>query len=240
MTKTWTRDTWDEAIEYGNSEAAYETAVYENLLTEDQENFLTSIGLTLDDVFNGRYDANDSDNEPILDMFYDWNQKLGWQEFGLYEGWDESFSNDEEDPLEEDEKFTALINDMETEEEMVESLAEVAEAALDEAYGYGIVGKGNNFGWLANLESARVVYDLIRSGEVDIETLAAASHDGWSTVAIQDFRKTLKLDTPTNPDKVLNRMALAVRSYDDLSEDQKEKDRTAVRAILDFLQDVSV
>ena len=122
--------------------------------------------------------------------------------------------------------------------ENVEQLAAVSDEALDNAYHYGRSTPGANFGWLANIESAKAASKLINAGETDIEIIADAIHDGWNITAIADYKGQLKLDTPTPDEKKAKRFALASKSYAQLPEDEKEKDRVVARALLNFIKGV--
>ena len=117
----------------------------------------------------------------------------------------------------------------------VNQLATITDKALDNAYHYGISTPGNNFGWLANIESVKAAKKLIDSGERDIETISYAIHDGWNIIAKADSNGELTLDKPTPEDKKQKRLALSKKSYDELSEEDKEKDRVIARVLLKSL-----
>jgi hypothetical protein len=114
----------------------------------------------------------------------------------------------------------------------VEELAHISDKALDDAYQYGLSTPGANFGWLANIESAKAAKQLIDAGETDIEKISDAIHEGWIIIAMADHRGKLELDSPTPTLKKAERGRLAQRSYINLSEEQKEKDRVVARALL--------
>ena len=114
----------------------------------------------------------------------------------------------------------------------VEQLAHISDKALDDAYHYGLSTPGNNFGWLANIESATAAKRMIDSGITDVEAIANAIHDGWNKTAMADYMGKLQLDTPTIPDKKKKRYALAQQTYAQLPEVEKEKDRVVARAML--------
>jgi excinuclease UvrABC nuclease subunit len=138
-------------------------------------------------------------------------------------------------------KFLLKGKEMKTVElmtENIEQLAQVSDEALDKAYHYGRSTPGANFGWLANIESAKAAAALIKSGETDIEVIADAIHDGWNITAIADYKGELQLDTPTPDEKKAKRFALASKSYAQLPEDEKEKDRVVARALLSFIKGV--
>ena len=114
----------------------------------------------------------------------------------------------------------------------VEQLAHISDAALDDAYHYGRSTPGANFGWLANIESAKAAKRLIDAGETDIEKISDAIHDGWNITAIADYKGQLQLDSPTPDEKKAKRAKLAQQSYSQLPEEEKEKDRVVARALL--------
>ena len=114
----------------------------------------------------------------------------------------------------------------------VEQLAQISDKALDDAYHYGRSTPGANFGWMANVQSARAAKRLIDSGETDIEKISDAIHQGWNVTAAADYKGQLQLDTPTPDEKKLKRAKLAMQSYSQLPEDEKEKDRVVARALL--------
>jgi hypothetical protein len=114
----------------------------------------------------------------------------------------------------------------------IEQLAHLADEALDNAYHYGRSTPGNNFGWLANLESARAARDAIEAGITKIDDIAAAVHSGWNRTAMADHAGELELDTPTPAEKKAKRYTLAQMDYDHLPEAEKEKDRVVARTIL--------
>ena len=117
----------------------------------------------------------------------------------------------------------------------VEQLAHISDKALDDAYHYGLSTPGNNFGWLANIESAAAAKRMIDSGITDVDAIASAIHDGWNKTAVADYMGKLQLDTPTIPDKKKKRYALAQQTYAQLPEVEKEKDRVVARAMLQAL-----
>lgn len=106
----------------------------------------------------------------------------------------------------------------------IQPLADASDKALDAAYGYGLSAPGT-FGAAANLSSASHALTLIQKGDTNIESLAAAIHDGWAVTA-----RTF----PGQPvAKKAKRLELAAKSYGLLPEEEKEKDRVAARAILE-------
>jgi len=114
----------------------------------------------------------------------------------------------------------------------IDKLAEISDKALDDEYHYGRSKKGNNFGWLANVESAKAALKIIKRGVTDIEKISDAIHDGWNITAMLDFNGKLDLDIPTPDEKKEKRRLLAKKSYRQLPEDEKEKDRVVARALL--------
>jgi glycerol-3-phosphate cytidylyltransferase-like family protein len=117
----------------------------------------------------------------------------------------------------------------------VEELAQISDKALDDAYHYGRSTPGANFGWMANLQSAKAAKRLIDAGETDIEKISDAIHQGWNVTAAADYKGQLQLDTPTPDEKKLKRAKLAMQSYAQLPEEEKEKDRVVARALLSAL-----
>lgn len=120
----------------------------------------------------------------------------------------------------------------------IEELASISDKALDDAYQYGRSTPGNNFGWLANLESAKAALNLIKQGATNIDMIADAIHDGWNITAMADYNGELDLDSPTPDEKKLKRYKLAQQTYAELDEDEKEKDRVVARALLKALKGI--
>ena len=114
-------------------------------------------------------------------------------------------------------------------------LATIADEALDNAYHYGRSQPGNSFGWLANMESAKAAKEVIDSGVTDIEEISYAIHDGWNITAEADYNGELSLEKPTPDEKKAKRHALAQKTYTDLPEEEKEKDRVVARVLLQAL-----
>ena len=145
-----------------------------------------------------------------------------------------------EDPRENERFSESIISEsIITESLSVEQLAHISDKALDDAYHYGLSTPGNNFGWLANIESATAAKRMIDSGITDIDAIASAIHDGWNKTAMSDYMGKLQLDTPTIPDKKKKRYALAQQTYAQLPEVEKEKDRVVARAMLKAMGIVS-
>ena len=107
----------------------------------------------------------------------------------------------------------------------IEQLAHLVDEELDKQYNYGRSSPGNNFGWLANMESVRAAKSVIDSGINDVEKIAAAVHTGWNRTARADYEGTLTLDTPTSPERKMKRYTLSQIPYEHLPESEKEKDR---------------
>jgi hypothetical protein len=120
----------------------------------------------------------------------------------------------------------------------IEELATISDKALDDVYHYGRSTPGKNFGWLANLESAKAALRIINQGVTDIDVIADAIHDGWNITAMADYNGELDLDTPTPDEKKLKRYALAQKSYAELDDDEQEKDRVVARALLKALKGI--
>jgi hypothetical protein len=128
-------------------------------------------------------------------------------------------------------KFINLVESAQS----VEQLAHISDKALDDAYHYGRSTPGANFGWLANIESAKAAKRLIDAGETDIEKISDAIHDGWNITAMADYNNKLQLDSPTPDEKKAKRAKLAQQSYSQLPEEEKEKDRVVARALLNAI-----
>jgi len=120
----------------------------------------------------------------------------------------------------------------------IEELATISDKALHDRYHYGRSTPGKNFGWLANLESAKAALRVINQGVTNIDLIADAIHDGWNITAMADYNGELDLDTPTPDEKKLKRYALAQKSYAELDDDEQEKDRVVARALLKALKGI--
>jgi hypothetical protein len=110
---------------------------------------------------------------------------------------------------------------------LIDTLAMASESALDKEYSYGISAPGS-FGNSCNIQSATDLLKAIESGERDIERLADISHEGWAKIA-------RKFDDPiyeSQPEKRVKRLKLAETPYDELPDDEQEKDRVAAKAVL--------
>lgn len=104
-----------------------------------------------------------------------------------------------------------------------------SDAALDAAYGYGrSTGPKTSFGRAANRSSAAHALRAIRRGErtnkpISREQGANAVHKGWA--------KTARTNKDQTPDKKVRRLKLADTPYEDLSDDEKQKDRVSYDAV---------
>jgi|694.fasta_scaffold00178_19 hypothetical protein len=124
----------------------------------------------------------------------------------------------------------------------VQQLATVSDEALDTAYGYGRSSPGNTFGWQANLKSAAYAKQMIDQGVTDIEAISDAIHQGWNTTAQafvqnpEQFDDTEKLRAAGKLEaKLQQRAKLMNIDYDQLPDDEQEKDRVVARALLQAL-----
>lgn len=116
---------------------------------------------------------------------------------------------------------------------MIEALAKKADAALNDKYHYGLSTPGQNFGWLANVSSVTFACDAIKSvRSASVEMVADAVHRGWAKIAMEDYEGKLVLDSPTPDKKKETRKVLAMTAYEDLSEEEKEKDRVIARVVI--------
>lgn len=106
-------------------------------------------------------------------------------------------------------------------------LIAVSAKALDAAYGYG-VNEPHTFDFYANRGSVREAALLILTGHTDIEFLAEAVHEGWA-LTVETFEDSAYKDDAA---KRQHRYELANTPYAELSDDEKEKDRVVVRALL--------
>jgi len=123
--------------------------------------------------------------------------------------------------------LTLRRNDM----DRARRFAGISDVALDSVYKYGLAKPGT-FGYEANIVGTIEVLYLLDKGITDIELLAAASHNGWGDVA-RTYDDPVYLSNPAKKEK---RLQLASTTYANLSEDEKEKDRVAVRALLQEYQ----
>lgn len=120
----------------------------------------------------------------------------------------------------------------------VQQLAQISDAALDSAYGYGRSSPGNTFGWQANLKSAAFAKQMIDAGVTDVEAISDAIHKGWNVTAQAFVKNPDQFDDSKTmaPEKlqakITQRQKLMTQQYDQLPEDEKEKDRVVARAML--------
>lgn len=108
----------------------------------------------------------------------------------------------------------------------INNLIKISDKALDDAYAYGLSLPGS-FGYEANRGSVKFALQLLNKGITDIEKLASAIHDGWSSVA-KTHQDPIYI---SKPEKRASRLLLANKSYYELSEAEKEKDRVVARAL---------
>ena len=124
----------------------------------------------------------------------------------------------------------------------VQQLAQISDAALDAAYGYGRSSPGNTFGWQANLKSAAFAKQMIDRGVTDIEAISDAIHKGWNVTAQAFVKNPDQFDDSKTmaPEKlqakIAQRQKLMTQQYAQLPEDEKEKDRVVARAMLQAIK----
>lgn len=119
----------------------------------------------------------------------------------------------------------------------LERATEISDNALNDAYGYGLSEPGS-FGYEANKYSSMYAlaaimenYKTVMKNPKDsdlIDAVADAVHDGWSYAANTVYDPRYE----TQPEKKTNRIKLADASYDELSDEEKEKDRVIARALI--------
>jgi pterin-4a-carbinolamine dehydratase len=120
----------------------------------------------------------------------------------------------------------------------VQKLAQISDAALDSAYGYGRSSPSNTFGWQANLKSAAFAKQMIDRGITDIEAISDAIHKGWNVTAQAFVKNPMMFDDSKTmaPEKleakIAQRQKLMTQNYAQLPEEEKEKDRVVARAML--------
>jgi hypothetical protein len=78
--------TWDQVLEFWKDDGDFcgeqylVEAIEKHLLTEDQRKRMFDAHLSIEKMLNGRYGISLS---PVVQAIYDeWNQKLGFKEFG--------------------------------------------------------------------------------------------------------------------------------------------------------------
>lgn len=123
-----------------------------------------------------------------------------------------------------------------------DQLAAQVDAAMDAAYQYGRSTPGKSFGWQAALSSVAHGREAIARGETDLDAVADAVHQGWNATAerfVQNpdqfsdtaaLRQSGKLEA-----KLAARKALMSKTYAQLPEHEKEKDRVVARVLLTAL-----
>jgi len=125
----------------------------------------------------------------------------------------------------------------------IEQLATISDKALHQKYKYVLSEPGNTFGWQANIMSATYAKKAIDMGVTDIEEIANEVHKGWNVTAKKfvenpdQFDDTEKLrQSGTLNSKIQQRSKLMNLEYDQLNDDEKEKDRVVARALLDAIK----
>lgn len=123
-----------------------------------------------------------------------------------------------------------------------DQLAAQVDAAMDAEYQYGRSTPGNSFGWQATLSSVAMGRQAIERGVTDLEAVADVVHQGWNATAerfVQNpdqfsdtaaLRQSGKLEA-----KLAARKALMSKTYAQLPEQEKEKDRVVARVLLKAL-----
>ena len=75
-----TKEQWKEECGFYDSEEYLVSAIRRILLTDEQRDRLHRLNVSIEDLLNGRYPFDQSEN--IQRWFFDpWNAKLGWEEF---------------------------------------------------------------------------------------------------------------------------------------------------------------
>lgn len=114
---------------------------------------------------------------------------------------------------------------------VITKATQISDMKLDEKFGYGLSTDQESFGYQANKLSATfALCAIVENNERDIEVIAKAVHDGWSFAAYNVYDSRYE----TQPQKKINRVALANTLYSDLDEGEKEKDRVIAGTILKF------
>jgi len=114
----------------------------------------------------------------------------------------------------------------------LEKLTEQVNTACVQAFGTGAPGAGNNFEWLALMESVRLVKVATDSGLADIDKLAQSAHQGWCNTVRADLDQQLTLDTPTNDERKRKRLLMTQMPYDHFPDTEKERYRLIARTVL--------
>ena len=75
-----TKEEWAEKCGYFDNEEYLVSAIKEHLLTDEQRDRLHRLDCSIEDLLNGRYPYEQSENVQL--WFYDpWNSRLGFDEF---------------------------------------------------------------------------------------------------------------------------------------------------------------
>ena len=120
----------------------------------------------------------------------------------------------------------------------VQQLAQISDAALDAAYGYGRSSPGNTFGWQANLASAAYAKRAIEKGVTDLMAISDAVHKGWWSVAQKfvdnpdQFSDTETLRAKGKFDKKMADRKAQMVPFNRLTKDQQDIDTVVARAML--------
>ena len=146
--------------------------------------------------------------------------------------------------------------------EALEKLAVILDEALDKAYGYGRsmrVRDDMSFGAMACRETTwKVVQKILEGGatQITVEECAEAAHEGWAKAARETwdskkYGKPKVIPQENTPNGTFargnfvsedgwraytRRLALADTPYGELLEEEKEKDRTAARALMEHAE----
>jgi len=119
-------------------------------------------------------------------------------------------------------KYTSVTNDM------VKHFSTIVRQALADEYHYD-PSPQKSFGYLADEATTRSMLKLLVDGEMDIEILASAAHDGWSEAVVT-------IDDPikyaNDPTKKAKRLKLAKTPFVKLPVEEQDKDRVAAKALL--------
>lgn len=75
-----TKEEWEELCGFYDKEEYLVKAIRKSLLTPEQKKLMDECGLSIEDMLNGRY--GEEKEEVIFKIYDEWNEKLGWMEFG--------------------------------------------------------------------------------------------------------------------------------------------------------------
>ena len=146
--------------------------------------------------------------------------------------------------------------------EHLEKLAVILDEALDKAYGYGRsmrVRDDMSFGAMACRGTTWcVVHQILEGGDGStlLEECAASAHEGWAKAAREEWDSQKYGKPRMIPQEMTSngtfsrsnfdsgdgwraytrRLALANTPYEELLEEEREKDRTAARALLEHAE----